>query len=87
MAHPFEQWLSLDSDICPPSGLDSLEPLRDIVHRQHVRVLTDDDNDLLDGPRSPMGNGDYINLDDLHSHGEYEFVLLNSLEPPTDKTQ
>jgi hypothetical protein len=50
-------------------------------------MLEPEDNDLLDGPRSPIGNGDYINLDDLQSHGNHQFVILNNLEPPVSQAK
>ena len=52
------------------------------MRHQHARIMEPESDDLLDGPRSPIGNGDYVNLYDLQSHGKYEFVLLNNLEPP-----
>lgn len=82
MAFPFERWPSVDR--ASESQLGSLEPLREAMRHQHTRLLEEHD-DLLDGPRSPIGNGDYINLDALQSHGEHQFVILNRLEPPASQ--
>jgi hypothetical protein len=73
-----ERWLPID---ITGSHIDSLTPLLETLRHQHTRLLVDD-NDLLDGPRSPIGNGDYIDLDALQSHGEHQFFMLNDLEPP-----